>query len=124
MSVWTLFYCEQHLHKMHAQRYYAEYAAACQHLYEQVVIHVREDPIFNVIRPVRGDRFVEPHAEDGRAQEIFDAALPDEEPARIAETAVEIDCQKLADKVPHYYKEHNAAHKHHAVEYAHKFAYV
>ena len=122
-GIGPLFYGEHHLREMNTQRQRADYAAACEHLYEYVVVHIREDPVFYVIRPVWGDGLVESDAEDRGAQEIIYAALPYKEPARIGKAAFEEHGEKFAHLIPQHYQRDYAAHCRRDIEYAHESAH-
>ena len=94
----------QSLHDMEGICGDAEYAAACEHLHICIVIHVRKDPVFDMIRPIGRDGRTEADAENRRAQKIFHAGFPDLPAPGIVHAALDV----MAEDLPQFIGKDNA----------------
>ena len=78
------------LHDMESVSRHPENAAACEHLHICVVVHIREQPVFNAVRPIGRDGREKPDPENGHAEKVPDAVFPNFVTAGIVEAAFQI----------------------------------
>ena len=107
------------LSKMIQIREHTRRAAACKQLDHNVVIHIREYPVFYIY--IYAERFIKADAEERCFQKIQQPVHPNAKPVRVAEPPLENHCKYFFYLFRKNNTEQQHADDHSDVEYAEKF---